>query len=144
MKFTENGQETWNLSSDRKVLVLRIPVKFEKRGGRKRIVAPNGTKSWRPSQPNQDQTLIKALARSHRWKNMLENGQATSIKELADLEKINDSYLARILRLTLLAPDILDAILDGQQPKKLSLAALMEPFPMIWEQQREKWGFSPA
>jgi len=75
---------------------------------------------------------------------MLENGQAVSIKELADKEKINDSYLASVLRLTLLAPDILDAILDGKQPKKLSLATLMKPFPMIWEQQREKWGFHPT
>ncbi|MBF0310227.1 MAG: hypothetical protein HQL56_11940 [Magnetococcales bacterium] len=72
---------------------------------------------------------------------MMESGQYRSIKDLAAQEQIDDSYLARVLRLTLLAPDIIVAILDGRQPDVLTWRELKNPFPMEWEQQREKWGF---
>ena len=78
--------------------------------------------------------------RAHRCKRMLENGEHNSIADLAEMEKFNKSYLSRILRLTLLAPDIVQAILDGRQPKGLALADLMEPFPVEWERQKERWG----
>ena len=68
---------------------------------------------------------------------MLESGQFETIAELADSEKIAPSYVTRVLRLTLLAPDIVEAILGGQQTKKMTLTALMEPFPAEWERQKE-------
>ena len=97
---------------------------------------------WTPPQPKQDDTLIKAVARARRWRIKLESGKVPSIRQLAEEEKISSSYFARILRLSLLAPDIVEAILDGRQPKGLALADFMEPFPVEWEEQRERFGFS--
>jgi len=73
---------------------------------------------------------------------MIESGRVRTVRHLAEKEKISSSYLARILRLTLLAPDIIDAILDGRVPKGVSLATFMEAFPMEWEQQRKQFGFA--
>ena len=72
---------------------------------------------------------------------MLESGEVASVKELAKQEKIDDSYVARVLRLTLLAPDIVEAILNGCQPDGMSYRELAKPFPVEWDGQREKWGF---
>jgi hypothetical protein len=81
--------------------------------------------------------MVKALARAHRWERMLESGKHRSITELAESEKITGSYLSRILRLPLLAPDIVEAILDGRQPKGLKLASLLRGMPVAWEEQRQ-------
>ena len=83
-----------------------------------------------------DTTLVKALARAFRWRRMMEAGRFGTINELAAAEKINSSYVSRVLRLTLLAPDIVEAILDGRQPAGMTLPALMEPFPVVWSLQR--------
>ncbi len=83
-----------------------------------------------------DTTLVKAVARAIRWRRMLEIGRYGTIDELAAAEKINDSYVSRVLRLTLLAPDIVEAILDGRQAPEMTLQALMGPFPVEWERQR--------
>ena len=85
--------------------------------------------------PRVDSALVKALARAHRWQRMLESGECASITELAKAEKIDRSYLCRVLRLTLLAPEIVQAILDGRQPEEVTLPALMRPFPMGWGRQ---------
>jgi hypothetical protein len=77
---------------------------------------------------------VKALARAHRWQGMLEGGEYGSIEELAKAERINSSYLARVLRLTLLAPDIVESILDGRHdPERITLEWLMKPFPAEWD-----------
>lgn len=80
---------------------------------------------------------MKALARAFRWRRMLEAGRVGTINELAAAEKINPSYVSRLLRLTLLAPCIVEAILDGRQPDGMTLPALMKPFPVEWERQSE-------
>ena len=79
---------------------------------------------------------MKALARAHRWKRLLESGRYGSLAELAAAEKIDRSYLGKTLRLTLLAPDIVEAILDGRQPYALALPALLEGLPSLWVEQR--------
>ncbi|WP_240791152.1 hypothetical protein [Roseomonas sp. AR75] len=89
-----------------------------------------------PLERRQDITLIKAVARAFRWRRMLESGQFATIKDLAATENINSSYVSRVLRLTLLAPDIVEAILDGRQPEEMTLPGLMEPFAVEWETQR--------
>jgi hypothetical protein len=78
---------------------------------------------------------VKAIAGAHRWQRILESGECASITELAAAEKIDRSYLCRVLRLTLLAPEIVEAILDGQQPEEVTLPALMKPFPVKWVRQ---------
>jgi hypothetical protein len=96
-------------------LVVRIPMRFQRRGGRKRIVAPDGSKLAPPTKPQPDGTLVKALARAWRWQRMLESGECGSLAELADAERISRSYVCRVLRLTLLAPDIVERVLDGRR-----------------------------
>ena len=96
------------------------------------------------AQRKMDNTLVKALARAFRWKRMLESGEFTTIAELAEREGIAPSYMTRVLRLTLLAPDIVEAILDGQQGLEVTLATLMEPFAAAWEAQRVKNLASPS
>jgi hypothetical protein len=80
--------------------------------------------------------MVKALARAFRWKRLLDDGRFTSISEIAAAEKIDRGYVGTILRLTLLAPDIVQAILDGRQPEGLGLSDLLQPFPLEWELQR--------
>ena len=118
-----------------RTLVVRVPLTVRKRGGRKQVVMPEGA-SWGASRPRVDNTMIKAIARAHRWKRLLESGRFASVTELAQAEKINQSYLCRVLRLTLLAPDIIEAILDGRQAADLQLYVLTKPLPMEWGQQR--------
>jgi hypothetical protein len=83
-----------------------------------------------------DSTLVKALARAFRWKRMLESGEFATMAELAEREGIASSYMTRVLRLTLLAPDIFEAILEGKQGPEVTLARLIEPFPNCWAKQR--------
>ena len=82
------------------------------------------------------------MVRAHRWRHMLENGGYTSSAELAKAEKVNDSYLSRILRLTLIAPDIIEAILAGRQASTLQLDDLLKPLPAAWDRQRSELGTS--
>lgn len=113
-------------------ITVRVPFRIVKRGGRKEIQPPADA----PVQRRTDNTLIKALARGFRWKAMLEAGKFATMAELGEHEKIATSYLTRVLRLTLLAPDIVDAILDGRQGPQITLANLLDAFPLDWEEQR--------
>ena len=128
------GSGSAMLSGDGRTLTVRIPFSVRKRCGRKLIVAPEGA-SWPPARPRVDHTMVKAFARAFRWRRMLESGAHATVEDLAAAEKINASYLSRILRLTLLAPDIVEAILDGRQPADLQMDALLKPIPREWAAQ---------
>jgi hypothetical protein len=117
-------------------LVIRIPMRFQHRGGRKRIVAPDGSEIVPTSKPQVDGTLIKALARAWRWQRMLHDGVYASVSDIGDAENISKSYVSRILRLALLAPDIIEAILAGKADQWLMLDRLERPIPARWEEQR--------
>ena len=109
-------------------LTVVIPLSVKPRGGRKAVVTPGALAMER----QQDITLIKALARAFRWRRMLETGRFGTLVELAAAEKINASYVSRVLRLTLLAPDMVEAILDGRQPEGMTLPSLMEVVAVEW------------
>jgi hypothetical protein len=112
-------------------VTLHVPFRVVTRGGRKEMQLPDGA-----TQPRRtDNTLVKALARAFRWKRMLELGEFATIGELAEREGIAPSYLTRVLRLTLLSPDIVEAILDGRQGPEVTLAKVLEPLPSEWGQQ---------
>jgi hypothetical protein len=113
-------------------LTVLIPLRVKPRGGRKAMITPGALALER----RQDITLIKAVARAFRWRRMLETGRFATINELAAAEKINPSYVSRVLRLTLLAPDIVEAILDGRQPEGVTLPALLEGVPVGWGLQQ--------
>ncbi len=113
-----------------------MPVPLRKRGGRKLAIAANGN-TLAPPRPRIDSTLVKALARAHRWNRLLESGWYRSAAELAAAEKINPSYVSRILRLTLLAPDIVEAIVDERQNDGIEADVLLRPFSAEWAKQRQ-------
>ena len=117
-------------------VTIHIPFRVVKHGGRKEMQLPDSA-----AQPRRtDNTLVKALGRAFRWKRMLESGEFATIAELAEREGIAPSYMTRVLRLTLLAPDIVEAILDGKQGPEVTLAWLLEPFPTSWEAQPMHFG----
>ena len=122
-------------STDGRTVTVHIPIAFRQRAGRKQIVGPPGSVPWTPS-PRIDTALLKAVVRAHRWRAMLENGEYPSVADLAKAEKVNDSYLSRVLRITLLAPDIIEAIVTGQQPPTLQVDDLMKPLPAQWQRQK--------
>ena len=122
------------LSPDDTTITVFVPMVWRRRGGRKVVVAPPGCDDWAPP-PKFDRALVKALARAHRWQRMLESGQCGTLTDLAAAEQISRSYVCRVLRLTLLAPDIVERILDGRPAA--GLPQFLKPFPVEWERQRD-------
>jgi ParB-like chromosome segregation protein Spo0J len=112
-------------------VTIRIPMRFERRGGRKLIIAPDGS-APALEKPNRDETMIRALVKAHRWRQRIESGRAKSITDLAAQEGVTDAYVCRILPLTCLSPEIVEAILDGRQRKGLRLSALLHNVPVSW------------
>lgn len=125
------------ISDDGRTLTVRVPISLRRHGGRKLVITPDGYRPWAPPRARVDSALVKALARAFRWRKLLESGIYATIDEIAAAEKINDSYVSRVLRLTLLAPDIVEAILDGRQPHAVQLEALLRPIPNAWQAQRQ-------
>lgn len=116
-------------------MTIHVPFRVVKRGGRKEMVLPEGAAQARKP----DNTLVKALARAFRWKGMLESGEFASISELAEKEGIAFTYMARLMRLSLLSPELVDAVMDGRQPANITLANLMDPLPADWKEQHRLW-----
>jgi len=118
-------------------ITVHVPFRVVKRGGRKEMHLPEGAAQVRRT----DSTLIKALARAYRWKRLLDAGRFATIEEIAAHERISASYLTRVMRLTLLAPDIIEAILDGRTPA-LGMDELLNPMTPLWSEQRALLGYS--
>ena len=122
-------------------VIVRVPITIRKRGGRSLVVSPDGTVgALPPPRARIDSTLIKAVARAYRWKRMLEDARYGSVSDLATAEKLDRGYLGRILMLTLLSPDIVEAVLDGRQPVELGVHVLREGVPVEWGEQRGALG----
>ena len=125
---------TMELSTDETTLTVRVPLQFRRVGGRKQIVAPDGiTLPAVQNAPRRDSPLLRALGRAFRWRRMLEAEDYATLDELAKAERVNPSYVSRILRLTLLAPEVVEAIVEGRAGP--SLQQLMVPFPLLWSDQ---------
>lgn len=133
--------ESISLSEDEGDIQIHIPMKIKRRGGRKEIIVPESLQSVMPSRPVYQEALVVALARAHRWKEMLESGMYGSIIELASAIGVDRSYMSRLLKFTLLAPDIVEAILDGREPSSFAINRLIGAVPMGWEEQRIFFGF---
>ena len=118
-------------------ITVRVPLAIRRRPGRKTIVMPEDAASPAPARTRADPALVKALARAHRWQHLLDEGRYASISEMAAAEKIDRGYLGRILHLTLLAPGIVEEILDGRHSGAVGLPTLMEPVPTDWSEQRQ-------
>ncbi len=121
-------------------ITVRVPMTIRRRPGRKTVVTPMAL-SGVPAVPTRaDPALVKALARAFRYQKLLDDGRYASISEMAAAEKIERGYLGTLLRLTLLAPDIVEALLEGRQPEGMTLPALLGPAPMAWQGQRSGFG----
>lgn len=121
------------MSADGQTLTVLIPLAIKRHGGRKAVITPGVLEV----ESRHDVTLIKAVARAFRWLRMLETGRFATITELAAAEKINASYVSRILRLALLAPEVVEAILDGRQAEGMTLPGLMEGVEAEWGSSRQ-------
>lgn len=131
--MSEQVQAT--LSADGGCAVIRVPLQIRRRRGRREIIVPIGADADTAVPVRTNRGLALTIARAHRWRQLLEEGQYASIRELAADLGVDNSYVARILRLTLLAPDLIEAILDGTEPDGLSLEKLYRA-PAVWEEQR--------
>ena len=122
-------------------ITVHVPLNIRRRGGRKVVIAPDGSvlpQAQAPLVPPMaDPVLVKALARAFRWKRMLDEGRYASVRDLAEGVGVKASYAAGMLRLTLLAPTIVETILDGRQPQGMSLDQLLKSFPLFWSEQSE-------
>jgi site-specific DNA recombinase len=118
-------------SDDQPKLVEEIVIKVKRQGQGKRIFLPAGEQK---SAPNQ--TLIKAVVRAHAWRRMLESEDGLSVRRLAARQNLSHRYINRLLPLAWLAPDVVEAILDGTQLPEVSLDQLTTEFPIDWAEQR--------
>jgi hypothetical protein len=130
-------------SHEIETLTIRIPMRLQRRGGRKLIMTPEGAAAL-ARKPRRDETLVKALVRAHRWRRRIESGQARSITDLAEQEGVTVAYVCRLLPLTCLALDIVEALLDGRQPKGLRLAELLGNGPLARKIHEELAGADQA
>jgi hypothetical protein len=117
------------------ILTVTVPIRIKRRGRRKTVTLPDGGVESHPWDATPT-PLQLALARGHRWLALLESGEATSMKEIARRERVDDSYVSRMVNLTTLAPDIVAAILDETLPPEMTLFELEAGTPMVWEDQR--------
>ena len=116
-----------------------IPITFRPRGGKTVIVMPDGSRGVVRREATIDNTMIKVIARGVRWQQLIYDGTYTSIEDLAAAEKINPSYISRLMRLAYLSPTIVEAILDGRHPAHLTMKDLMQPFPLEWAAQERQF-----
>jgi hypothetical protein len=131
-----------HLSTDGRTLTIQVPMSFKTRGGRKLVISPEGVPTWAAPKTRVDNTMVKALGRAFRWRKLLETDTYATIEEIATVEKINTSYVSRILRMTLLAPEIIEMIVDGSQPAQLTMANLSKAFPVDWSEQLIQFGLA--
>ncbi len=142
MAIKITGEVQRSYLEDEDCILVHIPIQLIKRKGKTTITTPDGQPVSVMTQVP-DPALRNALLRAHRWLKALETGKASGIRDLARKEGINSSsYASRILRLTCLAPDIQEAIIDGRCLGDLMLADFMKPFPLLWSEQKKALGIT--
>ncbi|WP_019013953.1 hypothetical protein [Elioraea tepidiphila] len=122
-------------------ITVRVPLRIRRRPGRKTVVTPVVDGLPAEATTRADPALLKALARAFRYQRMLDDGRYASISEMAAAEKLDRGYLGRLLQLTLLAPDIVEAIVERRQAEGMTLPRLLHSVPLAWDQQPRYWPF---
>jgi len=120
-------------------MLVHIPMTLTKRQGRKQIILPTGSEMVSVPHDITADPVALAIAKGFRWQALLDNGTYPSVRVLAKAVKQDTSYVARTIRLTLLAPEIIAAVMVGQCPPALTLKRLSREFPVAWEEQRREW-----
>ena len=134
--MAETAHEQRRITYDGDLLLVHIPMRLKKRGGRKEIIVPGADEGSEAASGAPQEPLVVALARGHHWRDLLEDGRYASVTALAEGLRVDRAYVRRMIRLTLLAPDIVEAILRGREPSGLSLSKLAKGVPVGWEEQR--------
>jgi hypothetical protein len=130
------GAPTGSLDNRDEFWAFEVPYKLGNRGRQLKIL-PEGIAPATGSEP--DPTLLKLLRRAHAWRQQLETGPPGTISDLAAANGVNASYFTRVLRIAYLAPDIIEAIIEGRQPPELTANKLVrvKNLPIDWPGQRE-------
>ena len=141
--MTEKSSNVKITEFDENTIDIFIPVNIRKRSGYTTIILPETNENCNQITPeNYNEKLIDAFSKAYKWQNMLKEGKASSLSEIAKKEKTNDSYARKLFKLNYVAPDIVEAIMDGKQPAKLSLRDFTHrTIPDLWEEQRKTFGF---
>ena len=124
------------VSRDGDAIVVRIPVRFHRRNGRQMVLTHGGSNGQPAPERESNGSLVSALAKAYRWQEQLESGEFASLEDLAAANGIDRTYVGRILRLTSLAPEIVERILNGNEPHEISLRQLQKGIPSRWDEQR--------
>lgn len=127
-------------SPDPGALVLQCDVRFRRLSGAVRLIVPPASSADNAV----NDALVKALARARQWYTGIASGEVPSLHALSRSTGLNERYVSRILRCALLAPDIVQVIVDGRQPPHLTLDLLLRGIPGSWKEQRERFLRSPA
>lgn len=135
-------ETTQTTTQDEAHINIFIPMTIKRRGGNvPTIIAPKN-KALENTENSYDYNLINAIVKAYRLQKKLDKNPTMTIAELATKEGLTKGYVGRLMRLNLLAPDIVEAILFGKQPRELKLQDLLRnEIPHIWQEQREKFGF---
>ena len=122
------------------IVSINVPMTFRRRGGRKLIITPDGSVGNPTSHPIANNAVVAALARAFRWRKLINDGVYGSLEDIARKEKLCPPFVSRVMRLTLLSPEVIEAILEDRQPESLTLRKLSKAFPVEWVEQRRLWG----
>ena len=137
----EDGQQRaypgLTVRRDGDAIVVRIPVRFYRRNGRQMVLARGSGRAEPERETNG--ALVAAIAKAYRWQEQLESGEYATMEELAAANGVDRTYAARLLRLTFLAPELVEAILAGDEPDGMSLRKLLKGVPVSWDAQRKQW-----
>ena len=123
-------------SLDERTVTVHVPLSFRRKGGRKIVISPTGRQQGPAPVRYIDDVLLRSIVQAFEWKRMIDEGEYAGVSELAAAMKLNHSFVSRVLRLTLLAPDIIEAILDGRQAETCGRQALLHSVPVEWCEQR--------
>lgn len=123
-------------------ICVHVPMAIKRRSGRKEVIVPDGIGRLVDASPDYHESLVIAISRAHCWLRLLQSGKYRSINELAGMLKVNNVYMRRLIRFTLLSPDIVEAVMNGREPSGFSQNMLMGAVPESWRRQRDLYGFT--
>ncbi len=133
-------QQNIQIAND-EIINLFVPLEIKKRGGSAIIILPKNLKKEEMTKCF-DEKMIKAFAKAYKWKNTLEENEIGSLAQIAVKENITGAYVSKVFNLNFIAPEIVEKILNGEQPRDLKLQdMLVGKFPLLWQEQKELWGF---
>ena len=133
-------QQNIQIAND-EIINLFVPLEIKKRGGSAIIILPKNLKKEEMTKCF-DEKMIKAFAKAYKWKNTLEENEIGSLAQIAVKENITGAYVSKVFNLNFIAPEIVEKILNGEQPRDLKLQdIIMGKVPDLWQEQKEMWGF---